>query len=118
MKIVVVDDQEDMVFIVKSILSNKGYEVQTDSAGTLLDHIDQVRPDLVILDINLGEWDGGEICRKLKERLTTKHIPIILMSAVPEIAKISRECGAEDYLPKPFQISDLVRKVEQNLQAA
>jgi DNA-binding response OmpR family regulator len=117
-KIVIIDDQEDILWILKSILSKKGYEVKTDSTGAFLDKLDKEQPDLVILDFYFGQQKGSDICQKLKDSLKTKHIPIILMSAMPNLSKTSRDSGADDYLPKPFQISDLIKKVEQNLQAA
>jgi DNA-binding response OmpR family regulator len=117
-KIVVADDQNDILWMVKSVLSKQGYEVKTDATGSLLDEIDGVHPDLIILDINLGDRDGGEICKKLKGQEISKHIPVILISAIMDLSEISKNCGADDYLAKPFRLSDLVNKVQQNLIAA
>ena len=117
-KIVVADDQSDILRIMQSVLTKQGYEVATDSTGILLDEIKNENPDLIIIDINLGERDGGDICRKLKEQEFSKHIPIILISAIMDLPEISQICGADDYLAKPFRLSELVNKVQQNLQAA
>jgi DNA-binding response OmpR family regulator len=117
-KIVVADDQDDILRMMQSILSRQGYEVETDATGNLLDEIGNEHPDLIILDINLGNRDGSDICRKLKEQEFSKHIPVILISAVMDLPKISESCGADDYLAKPFRLSDLINKVQQNLQAA
>ena len=112
------DDQEDILYALKAILSKNGYEVITDKTGALLEEMKEDGPDLILLDINLEERDGGDICQKLKHQENTKHIPIILMSAKMDLPKISRACGAEDYLAKPFQTNELVYKVQKNLHAA
>ncbi len=117
-KIVVADDQGDILRMMQSVLTKQGYEVATDATGTLLDEIKNENPDLIILDINLGERDGSDICRRLKEQEYSKHIPVILISAIMDLAEISQTCGADDYLAKPFRLSELVNKVQQNLQAA
>jgi DNA-binding response OmpR family regulator len=116
-KIVVIDDQEDIRQIIETILLKQGYEVATCSNGTLLDST-VACPDLIIIDINLEEADGREICRKFKNQYSTMNIPVILMSAIMDLPKISIDCGAEDFLSKPFRLYDLVNKVQKNLQAA
>jgi two-component system, OmpR family, response regulator VicR len=117
-KIVVVDDQLDMLKLIKPMLSRKGYEVETDQTGAILDHLENQLPDLIILDINLQIMDGAEICKRLKTEVKTRNIPIILISAVMDLPKISKECGAEGYLAKPFTGNDLISKVQTLLQAA
>lgn len=118
-KILVVDDQEDMLYMMKTILLKNGFEVITDSTGDVLELIREgIHPDLIILDINLGEKDGGDICYSLKSKAETKHIPIILVSAVMDLLQISGDCGAEDYLAKPFLAPQLINKVISNLKAA
>jgi two-component system response regulator VicR len=117
-KIVVVDDQVDMLRLIKPILSRNGYEVETDQTGAILDNLSIRLPDLIILDINLQVNDGAEICRRLKADSRTKDIPIILISAVMDLAKISKLCGAEAYLAKPFTGPQLIGKIQTILQAA
>jgi DNA-binding response OmpR family regulator len=117
-KIAVIDDQEDILHMIEAILVKYGYEVITDTTGAVLENAEASQFDLIILDINLGDKDGAEICAKLKAGETTRNIPIILISAKMDLVKISAECGAEDYLPKPFRIPDLIGKVRTNLQAA
>ena len=117
-KIVVADDQSDILRMMQSVLTKRGYEVTTDATGNLLDEIEEENPDLIILDINLGERDGCDICKKLKQQEFSKHIPVILISAIMDLPQISQTCGADDYLAKPFRLSELVSKVQQNLQAA
>jgi two-component system, OmpR family, response regulator VicR len=118
-KILVVDDQQDMLYMMEKILSKSGFEVVTNSTGNVMEFLQgDFHPDLIILDINLGEKDGGEICHELKMKEATKHIPVILVSAVMDLLKISGDCGAEDYLAKPFRAPQLINKVLSNLEAA
>jgi DNA-binding response OmpR family regulator len=117
-KIMVVDDQLDMLILIKPLLSRKGYDVETDQTGAILEHLEYQLPDLIILDVNLQILDGAEICKRLKSESKTKNIPIILISAVMDLPKISKECGAEDYLAKPFTGNELIGKVQTLLQAA
>jgi DNA-binding response OmpR family regulator len=116
--IVVTDDQEDILYSLKAILSRKGFDVITDKTGEKLEDMKGHLPDLILLDINLEKKDGEEICKKLKAQENTKRIPIILMSAKMDVGKISSDCGAEDYLAKPFGINELVQKIQKNLLAA
>ena len=118
-KILIVDDQEDMLYMMEAILLRNGFDVIKNSNGEVLELInDGIKPDLIILDINLGEKDGGEICYSLKKEISTKNIPIILVSAVMDLLKVSTYCGAEDYLEKPFRGQQLINKVVSNLKAA
>ena len=118
-KILVVDDQEDMLLMMEAILLKNGFEVIKNSDGEVFELINEgIKPDLIILDINLGEKDGGEICHSLKKAEATKHIPVILVSALMDLTTISSYCGAEDYLEKPFRGQQLINKVVSNLSAA
>jgi CheY-like chemotaxis protein len=117
-KIIVVDDQADMLRLIKPILSRNGYDVKTDLTGGILENLDTPLPDLIILDINLQVNDGAEICKKLKTEAKTSAIPVILISSVLDLSKISKDCGAEAYLSKPFTATELIGKVQTIFQAA
>ena len=111
-KILLVDDDPDLCQVVQIILDNAGYKVR------VLDHFEPFdkknEPDAILLDIALPGQDGGKICRQLKKDKETKHIPVILFSANPDTAKAALESGANDSIVKPFQINELVKKL-QNL---
>jgi CheY-like chemotaxis protein len=70
-------------------------------------------PDLLLLDIWMSGMDGKEICKHLKSQEVTKHIPIIMISANKDTQKIAFECGADDFIAKPFQMKNLLQKVAQ-----
>lgn len=117
-KVFVVDDQVDMRLLIYRILTRKGYEVQTDATGEITRLKVIEKADLILLDVNLENTDGRELCKELKEREATKSIPIILISAVPDLSETYHLCGAEGYLRKPFSSEDLIKKVEGLVQAA
>ena len=65
----------------------------------------------MLLDLNIAGFDGQVICDYIKKQSDLKHIPVILMSANPDIAQVREECGAEDFIRKPFDISYFVEMV-------
>ena len=117
-KIIVVDDEEDILNLVNTILTSSGYDVRTDTSGAIINKIGEIHPDLILLDINLKNEDGREICKKLKSQKSTSHVPVVLFSSMVELQKISQENGADDYLSKPFEIKDLLTTVERSIEAA
>jgi CheY-like chemotaxis protein len=73
------------------------------------------QPDLLLLDIWMSGLDGREICKALKLQDHTKHIPIILVSANRDTEQIAHDAGADDFLNKPFDMDDLLRKVAERV---
>lgn len=113
-KILVCDDDEGILDIVKIILENKDYQVETISTGKAIERrIIAYQPDLILLDLWIPGMDGKEITKILKRDEKLSKIPIIIISALNETKKISREIGADDYLAKPFDINDLISIVEK-----
>lgn len=119
-RILAVDDNEDILEILQLILEDSGYEVETLTDGHLLfDTIKAHRPDLILLDIMLGNMDGRELCKDVKSTKDTHEIPIILVSASHSLSDRFKPCDApNDFLAKPFDISELLYKIQTNLSAA
>jgi response regulator RpfG family c-di-GMP phosphodiesterase len=92
--------------------------VFTEATGEIVEKPAIENSNLILHDVNLGEKEGRDLCIKLKQQSKTKQIPIILISALPELAKTFQVCGADDYVKKPFSAADLTRKVEHFLCAA
>ena len=105
-KILIVDDEKDLVEIVKMSLEPLGYEVFEAYDGSEgLEKARQVKPDLIILDLMLPKMDGYQVCRILKFDVNFKHIPIILFTARAgrdDIEK-GKEAGADAFITKPFK---------------
>lgn len=111
-KILVIDDEESIHDIISLIFEEYNYTVQGISNSIdLLEKVLAYNPNLILLDIYLGETDGRLICKFLKESSQTAHIPIILLSATT--LKLEQlDCEADDFIEKPFEISELVNKVQ------
>jgi len=118
-KILVVDDEVDLVETLKFPLEMEGYQVLTSYNGE--DGLNKARtenPDLIILDLMLPKLDGYKVCRLLKFDERYKHIPILMLTAkTQEKDKIlGLETGANEYLTKPFEIDELINKIKSYLE--
>jgi two-component system phosphate regulon response regulator PhoB len=113
-RIHVLEDDEDIRYIIGVLLKDEGYELQLSSTfAELKAKLKDSVPDLFILDVMLP--DGDSICKDLKSDLFTKHIPIIVMSANDQNKQISLDAGANDYISKPFDIDYIVRRINAQL---
>ena len=108
--ILVADDDAAIVNAIQMILEDAGYKVQTTLTGEEVIHTKN-SPDLILLDIWMSGQDGRTICQQLKSQPRTKEIPIIMISANKDTAKIAKIAGADDFITKPFEIEDLLKKV-------
>lgn len=112
--ILVVDDDLGILEVVRIILEEKGYLVETASNFAEIKSKIALRlPDLVILDIWVSGLNGREVAAYFKKTEGTKNIPIIVMSALSESGQISKEVGANDYIEKPFEIKDFTEMVDK-----
>lgn len=112
-KILVADDDPAIVESTAMILEEFGYDVDTTVDGQTIYKMEKDFPDLLLLDIWMSGQDGREICKYLKNSVITKHIPIIMISASRDIAKSATCSGADDFLAKPFDMNDLIHKIEK-----
>ena len=118
MKILVVDDEQLLIKGIKFNLENEGYQVETAYDGrTALDLARNNSYDLIILDLMMPEIDGLECCMKIRE---FSNVPIIMLTARSEDADkiIGFECGADDYITKPFNILELKARIRAMLRRA
>ena len=112
-KILIADDDSTVVDVIKMILDKAGYRTETTLNGrTLLNNLPEDF-DLILLDVRMSGIDGFMICRHLKSQQTTRDIPIVMISAVPELGALTRNSCADGYLEKPFNMHDLLRIVEK-----
>ncbi|KAF4515840.1 hypothetical protein B566_EDAN000075 [Ephemera danica] len=118
-KILIVEDEKDILQLIKLYLEKEGYRIVTASTGS--EGLAQVRtekPDLVVLDLMLPEIDGLEICKRLRSSPDTAMLPIIMLTAKAEESDtiIGLELGADDYVTKPFSPKTLVARVKALLR--
>jgi len=117
-RILVVDDDKDILDVIKYILEDSGYEVDTLSDGHFLfDKINEHIPDLILLDVMLGGLDGRELCKDVKAAEATHNIPVILISATHPISSFTSIGSPNDFISKPFDISVLLNCVQRQLVA-
>ena len=118
-KILLVDDQIDNLKILSMMLTYHGYEVTQSDRGSLAIELAQANPpNLILLDISMPEIDGYEVCRVLKSNDLTKDISIIFISAFKEIENKAQafEVGGDDYITKPFNMKEVLLRVENQLK--
>jgi two-component system alkaline phosphatase synthesis response regulator PhoP len=118
-RILVVDDEEDLLELVNYNLSREGFRVECVASGeAALAAARKNLPDLVVLDLLLPSVDGLEVCRLLKNDPKTKHIPIIMLTAKSEESDMvtGLELGADDYMTKPFSPRVLLARVKAILR--
>ncbi|MVN89596.1 response regulator [Mucilaginibacter aquatilis] len=113
MKIVVIEDNPDISEIMDYILKDDGYEVISSEDGTIADQFHEIKPDLVLMDELLPGKRGSEWCSIIKSDPSRQHIPVVLVSTIPNIEQLAQKSGADGYLEKPFNIaslSDLIKE--------
>lgn len=115
-RILVVDDEPDILEFLQVILEEEGYAVVTSDKGEYLEQLHNGGlPHLILLDVLLSGKDGREIVKYLKSQQETWHIPVIMFSAHPSAEETARQAGADDFLAKPFNIDTLLEKITHYL---
>jgi len=120
-KIVVIEDETDILEVIAYNLKREGYDVITSTSGEDgLEKIERTKPNLVVLDLMLPEVDGIELCRKLKADPLTQSIPVIMVTAKGEESDVvlGLGVGADDYVTKPFSPRELTARVKAVLRRA
>ncbi|MEJ7693623.1 response regulator [Daejeonella sp.] len=109
-RVLVVDDNHEILNVIEIILQGEGYDVLcVDTGEDLKQKVLLAQPNLILLDIMLGAYNGLELCRELKNDPQTLQVPIVMISASHNIDKTS--CEAEGFIAKPFEIDYLINKV-------
>ncbi len=109
-KILLVDDDEGIVDALSLVLEEHGYDICATLRGEeTYEKIKLCMPDLILLDILISGVDGRDICKKLKSDISTKSIPVVMISAHPSAERHARIVGADGFLEKPFEMDDLLR---------
>ncbi len=114
-KILVVDDDEDVLETIQLILEIGGYDVEPlNDAELIFERIADFEPHLILLDVVLGKIDGRTICGQIKGHGDTKHIPVLMMSGLYDLKEINgMDCAPDDFMPKPFKMDILLEKIEK-----
>lgn len=110
--ILVVDDDQDIGAMLKMMLEYKGYTVTLLSNAAQTEQVlSKQMTEVIILDMLIAGFNGTDICRSLRLNPLYTHIPILMISALPDARKTCIEAGADDFISKPFDIDELLTKV-------
>jgi DNA-binding response OmpR family regulator len=111
-KILIIEDDQDIVDLTTFLLESEGYDVH--SFTNFLGYegvVNDCRPNLVLLVLNLRGYHGKEICRYIKNQDHLKQTKVVLMSANPDIETVKEEVAADAFISKPFNVTDFLQKV-------
>lgn len=117
-RILVVENNRDILDMISLILEEEGYEASLyTTEKNIFEHIVDFQPDAILLDIVKPTIEGTELCRQIKEAEQTSHIPVIVLSTHPQIQKVKEVC-ADEVVPKPFDIDALLEVLAEQLRDA
>lgn len=115
-KILVVDDEEDILISMKSWFLKEGYDVAvTKTCKEAVAILISFQPDIICLDVNVGTEDGRQTCLEIKSQAAYQHIPIILFSANPVYGQSYTDWKADAFMEKPFSLKQLSTLVQRYL---
>lgn len=107
-RILIIEDDQDVSDILRFLANQLNFEVSTSDRTLFVADIKRLDPDLIVLDHWLGTALGGDLCQALKSKESTRDIPVILISADPDLIRIAQECSADAWLAKPFDVDELL----------
>lgn len=117
--IIVVDDNKDISALLKSVLEFSGHSAAIcPDKEALFTALSAYHPQLIVMDMMLGNDDGRDLCRLLKADLKTNHIPVLMISAHPDAGESCRDAGASAFLEKPFEMEELLDQAKALLTKA
>lgn len=112
----IIEDDEAIRDVIEYILQQSEFDVTVASnAKEFKINLFNTLPDLILMDVKLPDGNGIQLCRKLKQSLDTRHIPVIIMSANATAEESSKEAYADDFISKPFDLDELLRRIERQL---
>ena len=115
-RVMIVDDDPDALAMMEKILTDEGVElIKVSNATEVGLKAAQLSPDLILLDFLMPELNGFDVCKALRENELTRSIPIMAVTCLTKEQDIQRifECGADEYLAKPFKVDQLLDKVRE-----
>lgn len=112
--ILIVEDDPQVARLIALVLKRNGHECEIVSDGKkALTRAKELKPSIILADLTIKGMGGEALCNALKSQAETKPIPYIVISGDRDIAQKARNCGADDYMGKPFEFADLIRLVEK-----
>lgn len=116
-RVLVIDDDVAVLEALETALTYEEFEViAMASAGSIFKIIEETKPDIILLDFVLEGLTGGEICRHVKSNPSTKHLPVIIISAYQGDIGSLKSFGCDHFIPKPFSLIDLINGIKETLE--
>ncbi|MSP18734.1 MAG: response regulator transcription factor [Bdellovibrionales bacterium] len=117
-KILVIEDNKDYQFLIQTSLGKEYRVIVADNGNSGVEMAKSQRPDLILLDISLGEVDGFEVCHRLRAQKETEKVPIIFLSSRSDTSakKMGFDLGADDYVQKPFEAEELIARIKARIK--
>jgi len=116
-KVILVQDNEDILGIMDHVLTDEGFDVTPSLTTEPIKHIDQIDPDVVVIDDHIkGDVRGQEVVSDLKNDPETENVPVILTSTSDKLPEQAENCKADDFIEKPFDIDHMVDVVKRNTE--
>jgi two-component system phosphate regulon response regulator PhoB len=110
----VIEDDKDISELITILLEEEQYEVKTHpNATSFWESLKEEKPDVILLDVKLPDGNGLDICSQVKAKAETSQIPIIMMSAHLNLSGSMKNCHADAFIAKPFDIDNLIEKVQR-----
>ncbi|MCX3266443.1 response regulator [Pedobacter agri] len=114
-KVVLVQDNKDILEIMDQVLEEEGFDVTASLTTEPIEKIEKIEPDVVIVDDHIkGKKKGSEVIKELKSDPETENVGAVLTSTSKDLPKTAKECKADDYIEKPFDIDHMVEVVKKN----
>ena len=115
-QILIIEDDTDILQVLETVLIYNDFTVTgIDGTDDIFESIEIYQPDLILTDYLLSGLNGGKICQLIKSNKETCHLPVVLISAYPELATSFGNFGFDAFINKPFNIGELVDKIEELL---
>jgi len=112
-KIIIIEDDQDILDIMTYVLSDEGYEVLASANSLPLKEVHLHKPMLILMDNRLTDGFGRDFCKEFKSNPANSHFPVVLVSANPGLEEMAHESHADSYLKKPFDIDELIEIVKK-----
>ncbi|MDQ0782488.1 two-component system response regulator [Chryseobacterium sp. W4I1] len=114
-KVVLIQDNEDILEIMDQVLEDEGFDVTASLTTEPIEKIDEIEPDVVIVDDHIrGNKKGSKVIEELKTDPETEDVSAVLTSTSYDLAEKAKECKADDYIEKPFDIDHMINVVKKN----
>lgn len=115
-EIFILEDNQDLRELYQYILEAEHYNITTFASITAFMELSTHVPDLYLLDVMLPDGNGIELCKELKNKVSTANVPVILISAHTQLHEVKTACPTADFIPKPFDIDFLISRISSNLK--